>query len=33
VEKAKQFYRADLSANVWWPSELPEEKLIELYGN
>lgn len=33
VEKAKQFHRADLSANVWWPSELPEEKLIELYGN
>ncbi len=26
-------YRADLSANVWWPSELSEEKLQELYGN
>jgi ribose transport system substrate-binding protein len=33
VEKAKKYYRADLSANVWWPSELTEEKLIELYGN
>ena len=33
VEKAAQYYRPDLSANVWWPSELPEEKLIELYGN
>jgi ribose transport system substrate-binding protein len=32
-EKAATYYRADLSANVWWPSELPEEKLIELYGN
>ena len=32
-DKAAEFYRADLSANVWWPSELPEEKLIELYGN
>ncbi len=33
VEKAKQYYRPDLSANVWWPTELPEEKLLELYGN
>jgi ribose transport system substrate-binding protein len=33
VDTAAQYYRADLSANVWWPSELPEEKLIELYGN
>lgn len=32
VEKAKKYYRDDLSANVWWPSELPEEKLQELYG-
>lgn len=32
VEKAKQYYRDDLSANVWWPTELPEEKLQELYG-
>ena len=31
--KAATYYRADLSANVWWPSELPEEKLLELYGN
>jgi ribose transport system substrate-binding protein len=31
VEKAKKFYRDDLSANVWWPSDLPEEKLQELY--
>lgn len=31
VEKAKKYYRDDLSANVWWPSELPEEKLQELY--
>ncbi|MEQ8375201.1 substrate-binding domain-containing protein (plasmid) [Roseibium aggregatum] len=32
VDKAKQYYREDLSANVWWPTELPEEKLQELYG-
>lgn len=32
-DRAAAAYRADLSANVWWPSELPEEKLIELYGN
>jgi ribose transport system substrate-binding protein len=32
VEKAKKFYRDDLSANVWWPSELSEEQLKELYG-
>jgi ribose transport system substrate-binding protein len=25
-------YRADLSDNVWWPSELSEEKLQEYYG-
>ena len=31
LEKAKKFYRDDLSANVWWPSDLPEEKLQELY--
>jgi ribose transport system substrate-binding protein len=31
VETAKKYYRDDLSANVWWPSELPEEKLQELY--
>ena len=33
VEKAAEYYRDDLSANVWWPTELPEEKLQELYGN
>jgi ribose transport system substrate-binding protein len=33
VEKAAQYYRDDLSANVWWPTELSEEKLQELYGN
>ena len=32
LAKAKQYYRDDLSANVWWPSELPEEKLKEFYG-
>lgn len=33
LEKVKQYYRDDLSANVWWPTELPEDKLKELYGN
>jgi len=32
IEKAKQYHRADLTANVWWPTELPESKLQELYG-
>lgn len=32
-EQAAAYYRADLSANVWWPRALPEAKLIELYGN
>jgi ribose transport system substrate-binding protein len=32
VEKAKTYYRDDLSANVWWPSELSEEQLKEFYG-
>ncbi|WP_198671149.1 substrate-binding domain-containing protein [Oceanibium sediminis] len=32
VERAAEYYRDDLSANVWWPSELPEEKLVEIYG-
>lgn len=32
IEKAKKYYRPDLSANVWWPTELSEEKLQELYG-
>ena len=29
--KAAKYYRADLSANVWWPSELPEELLQKYY--
>lgn len=32
LEKVKQYYRADLAPTVWWPTELPEEKLQELYG-
>lgn len=31
LEKAKTFYRDDLSANVWWPSELSEDQLKEFY--
>jgi ribose transport system substrate-binding protein len=31
IEWAKEYYRDDLSANVWWPSSLSEEKLQELY--
>lgn len=31
LEKTKTYYRDDLSANVWWPTELSEEKLQELY--
>jgi ribose transport system substrate-binding protein len=31
LAKAKTYYRDDLSANVWWPTELSEEKLKELY--
>ena len=31
VEKAKTYYRDDLSANVWWPSELSEEQLKKFY--
>jgi len=33
VAKAAEYYRDDLSANVWWPTELPEKTLQELYGN
>lgn len=33
LEKAKAAYRDDLSANTWWPTELPEERLQELYGS
>jgi ribose transport system substrate-binding protein len=32
LAKVKTYYRADLSANVWWPTELPEDKLKEYYG-
>ncbi|MDW9535775.1 substrate-binding domain-containing protein [Sinorhizobium meliloti] len=31
LEKVKRYYRDDLSANVWWPSELSEEQLKEFY--
>lgn len=32
VEKAKEHYRPDLSANMWWPTELSEELLQQYYG-
>lgn len=32
LAKVKTYYRDDLSANVWWPSELSEEQLKEFYG-
>lgn len=32
LERVRQFYRDDLAATVWWPTELSEEKLQELYG-
>lgn len=32
LEKVKKYYRDDLSANVWWPSELSEEQLKKFYG-
>jgi ribose transport system substrate-binding protein len=32
LEKVKKYYRPDLSANVWWPSELSEEQLQKYYG-
>ncbi|NTA83815.1 ABC transporter substrate-binding protein [Agrobacterium tumefaciens] len=31
LEKVKTYYRDDLSANVWWPSELSEDQLKEFY--
>ncbi|MFB2549959.1 ABC transporter substrate-binding protein [Ensifer soli] len=31
LEKVKTYYRDDLSANVWWPSELSEEQLKTFY--
>lgn len=33
LAKAKKYYRADLSANVWWPSSLSEQELQKYYGN
>jgi ribose transport system substrate-binding protein len=32
VNKVKKNYRADLSANVWWPTELSEQDLQKYYG-
>ena len=32
LAKAKSYYRDDLSANAWWPSELSEDQLKEFYG-
>ncbi|WP_311031590.1 ABC transporter substrate-binding protein [Mesorhizobium koreense] len=32
LDKAKKYYRDDLSANVWWPSQLSEEQLKQFYG-
>lgn len=32
LAKVKEYYREDLAPTVWWPTELPEEKLQELYG-
>jgi ribose transport system substrate-binding protein len=32
VAKAKKYYRADLSANVWFPTSLSEADLKRLYG-
>ena len=32
LEKVKKYYRDDLVTSVWWPTELPEAKLQELYG-
>ncbi|MCX5513991.1 ABC transporter substrate-binding protein [Kaistia algarum] len=33
IDKAKKYYRADLSANVWFPTSLSEEDLQKYYGN
>jgi ribose transport system substrate-binding protein len=33
LEKAKTYYRADLSANAWFPTSLTEEDLQKYYGN
>ncbi|SEM05064.1 monosaccharide ABC transporter substrate-binding protein, CUT2 family [Variovorax sp. YR750] len=32
LAKVKKYYRSDLSANVWWPTELPESDLQKYYG-
>jgi len=32
LERVREYYRDDLAATVWWPTELPEETLQELYG-
>ena len=32
LDKVKKYYREDLSANVWWPSELSEDLLKQYYG-
>ncbi|WP_377515588.1 ABC transporter substrate-binding protein [Ochrobactrum sp. RH2CCR150] len=32
IDTVEKYYRDDLSANVWWPSELSEEQLKEFYG-
>lgn len=33
LERAMEFTRRDLSDNVWWPTGLPEEMLLDLYAN
>jgi len=32
LDRVKETYRSDLSANVWFPTSLTEERLQELYG-
>lgn len=33
LDRVQSVYRSDLSANVWFPTSLSEERLQELYGN
>lgn len=33
IDRVREEHRADLSANVWFPTSLSEERLQELYGN
>jgi ribose transport system substrate-binding protein len=33
LDAAKKLYRADLSANVWWPSQMTDEQLKQFYAN